>query len=159
MTDWGEWSRGAVAEMQAQNEAWLRRFSLQGAPYRWDLGTAELIFDRAGDHVVADICAIGSVSEAEGTFCWAWANEAIPSTATRGLELVRAFGEAHDLPLLIMPEWPGGLADGLEMLAVAGRVQDANGGFVDTERGLTTLFTLSHFRVRRSGDAGDHAAG
>jgi hypothetical protein len=55
MTDWAEWSRQAVAEMQARNEEWLRGFSLQGAPYRWDLGTAELIFVRAGDHVVADI--------------------------------------------------------------------------------------------------------
>jgi len=159
MTDWGEWSRQAVAEMQARNEEWLRRFSLQGAPYRWDLGTAELIFDRPGDHVVADICAIGTVSEAQGTLRWAWANEAIPSTAMRGMELIRAFGEAHDLPLLVMPEWPGGLADGLEMLAIAGRVQDANGGFVDGEQGLTLLFTLSHFRVRPSGDADDRAAG
>jgi hypothetical protein len=90
MTDWGEWSRQAVAKMQARNEEWLRRFSLQGAPYHWDLGTAELLFKRAGDHVVADICVIGTVSEAQGTFRWAWANEAIPSTATRGLELVQA---------------------------------------------------------------------
>jgi len=148
MTDWAEWSRQAVAEMQARNEEWLRRFSLQGAPYRWDLGTAELIFVRAGDHVVADICAVGTVSEAQGTFLWAWANDAIPSTAMRGLELVRAFGETHDLPLLITPEWPGSLADGLEMLAVAGRVQGADGAFVDGEQGLKLLFTLSRFRVR-----------
>jgi hypothetical protein len=132
---------------------------LKGAPYRWDLGTAELIFDRPGDHVVADICAIGTVSEAQGTFRWAWANEAIPSTAMCGVELVRAFGETHDLPRLIMPEWPGSLADGLEMLAIAGRVQDASGGFVDRDQDLTLLFTLSHFRVRPSGGAGDRAPG
>jgi hypothetical protein len=123
MTDWREWSRQAVAEMQARNEEWIRGFSLQGAPYRWDLGTAELIFARAGDHVVADICAIGTVSEAQGTFRWTWANDGIPATAMRGLELVRAFGEAHDLPLLITPDWPGSLADGKEMLAIAGRIQ------------------------------------
>jgi hypothetical protein len=145
--------------MQARNKDWVRRFSLQGAPYRWDLDTAELIFERAGDRVVADICVIGTVSEAQGTFLWAWANEVIPSTAMRGLELIRAFGEAHDLPLLVTAEWPGGFADGLEMLAIAGRVQDASGGFVDREQDLTTLFTLSHFRVRPSGGAGDHAAG
>jgi hypothetical protein len=148
MTDWAEWSRQAVAEMQARNEEWLRGFSLRGAPYRWDLGTAELIFVRAGDQVVADICAVGTVSEAQGTFRWAWANDAIPSTAMRGLELVRAFGETHDLPLLITPEWPGGLPDGLEMLAIAGRVQGADGAFVDGEQGLKLLFTLSRFRVR-----------
>jgi hypothetical protein len=151
MSDWGEWSRQAVAEMQARNEEWVTRFSLQGAPYRWDLGTAELRFERASDHVVADICLIGTVSEAQGTFLWAWANETTPSTAVRGLELIRTFGEAHDLPLLTTSEWQGGLADGLEMLAIAGRIQDATGVFVDREGDLTLLFTLSRFRVRPSG--------
>jgi hypothetical protein len=153
MSDWGEWSRQAVAEMQARNEEWLKRFSLRGAPYRWELGTAELSFERASDRVVADLCLIGTVSEEEGTFCWAWANDSIPSTAMRGLEVVRAFGEAHDLPLLVTPEWQGSRADGLEMLAIAGRVQDANGVFVDGEEDLTLLFTLSHFRVRPGGGA------
>jgi Family of unknown function (DUF6882) len=158
MTNWGEWSRQAVAAMQAQNEAWLRRFALQRAPYRWDLDTAELIFDRAGDHVVADICVVGTVSASQGTFLWAWANEAIPPTAKQRLELVRTFGEAHDLPLLIEPEWPGGRPDGLEMLAIAGRVQEASGGFVDTTGDLTLFFTLSHFRVcPHAGEAGQAA--
>jgi hypothetical protein len=148
-----------VAQMQARNEEWIRGFSLQGVPYRWDLGTAELIFVRAGDRVMADICAIGTVSEAEETFCWAWANDIIPPTAMRGLELVRAFGEEHDLPLLITPQWPGSLADGKEMLAVAGRIQDADGGFMDGDQGLTLLFTLSHFRVRPNGGADDRGAG
>jgi hypothetical protein len=148
-----------VAQMQARNEEWIRSFSLQGAPYRWDLGTAELIFVRAGDHVVADICAIGTVSEAEGTFLWAWANETIPPAAMRGLELVRAFGDEHDLPLLITPEWPGSLADGKEMLAIAGRIQGAKGVFLDGDQGVTLLFTLSNFRVRPSGGADDRGAG
>jgi Uncharacterized conserved protein (COG2071)/Domain of unknown function (DUF4259) len=34
MTDWAELSRQAVAGMQARNEEWLGRFSLQGVPYR-----------------------------------------------------------------------------------------------------------------------------
>ena len=121
MTDWAEWSRQAVAAMKAQNEAWVARFALGRSPYRWNLDTAELIFERASDRVVADICVVGTVSAAEGTFLWAWANEAIPPGTQRGLELVRTFGETHDLPLLVTPEWAGGRADGLEMLAVAGR--------------------------------------
>jgi hypothetical protein len=155
MNDWAEWSRQAVTEMQVRNEAWVTRFALERAPYRWDLETAELIFERAVDHVVADICVVGSVSGAQGTFRWAWANEVIPPAAKRGLELVRTFGEAHDLPLLVTPEWPGGRADGLEMLAIAGQVQDAGGGFVDATGDLTLFFTLSHFRVRpRAGEPG-----
>jgi hypothetical protein len=157
MTDWAEWSREAVAEMQARNRAWLEHFSLERAPYHWDLDTAELTFTRAGDSVTADICLVGTVSEAEGTFRWAWANDAIPSVARQGLDVVRAFGEAHDLPLLVTSEWPGGRLEGLEMLAVAGRIQQASGGFVDEAKDVTVLFTLSRFRVR-PGTAGDRPA-
>jgi hypothetical protein len=133
--------------MQARNQDWLARFSLQGAPYRWDLDSAALTFPRGGDRVTADLCVIGTVSRSEGTFRWAWANDAFPAVATSNLSRVRAFGVTHDLPLLTTPEWPGGRAEGLEMLAAAGRIQDAAGGFVDQAGDLTLLFTLSRFRV------------
>jgi hypothetical protein len=94
------------------------------------LATAELSFERDADHVVADLCLVGTASEMAGTFLWAWANDAIPAGAKLGLDAVRSFGTTHDLPLLTTPEWPGGRAEGLEMLAIAGRVQDATGGFV-----------------------------
>jgi hypothetical protein len=148
VTDWTEWSRQAVAAMQARNEAWIARFNPDRAPYRWDLITAELLFERETDQVVADLCVVGTVSELEGTFLWAWDNDAIPATAKRGLDVVRTFGATHDLPRLITPEWPGDRADGLEMLAIAGRIQDASGGFVDQESGLLLFFTLHQFRVR-----------
>lgn len=158
VTDWTEWSRQAVAVMQARNEAWISRFDLGHAPYRWDLVTAELRFERATDHVVADLCLVGTVSEQEGTFVWAWDNDAIPATAKRGLDVVRTFGTTHDLPRLITPEWPGGRADGLEMLAIAGRIQEASGGFVDKEGGVLLFFTLRHFRVRPRPGADSGAA-
>jgi hypothetical protein len=148
VTDWTEWSRQAVAAMHARNEAWISRFNLARASYRWDLVTAELLFQRATDHVVANLCLVGTVSELEGTFVWAWDNDAIPATAKRGLDVVRTFGLTHDLPRLIMPAWPGVRADGLEMLAIAGRIQDASGGFVDQEGRLLLFFTLHQFRVR-----------
>lgn len=147
ITDWAEWSREAVAEMQARNQDWLARFSLQGSPYRWDLDSAALTFTRGGDRVTADLCVIGTVSRSEGTFRWAWANAAFPPITTQDLGLVRAFGETHDLPLLTTAEWPGGRAEGLEMLAAAGRIQDAAGGFVDQAGDLTLFFTLHRFRV------------
>lgn len=148
MTDWSEWSREAVATMQSRNEAWVSRFRLERAPYRWQLDSAELVFEREADQVVADLCLVGTVSEVEGTFCWAWNNDAIPAGARLGLELVRDFGIAHDLPLLTTPAWPGGRAEGLEMLAAAGRIQDASGGFVDRAGDLTLFFTLRRFRER-----------
>jgi hypothetical protein len=82
----------------------------------------------------------------------------IPPVARQGLELVRTFGEAHDLSRLIEPEWPGGRPEGLEMLAIAGRVQDASGGFVEATGDHTLFFTLSNFRVRpHAGEAGQAA--
>lgn len=152
MTDWGEWSREAVTAMQVRNKAWISRFELERAPYRWDLDTAELVFDRTVDCVVADICVVGTVSAAHGTFMWAWANDVIPPAAKQGLGLVRTFGETHDLPLLIEPEWAGGRPEGLEMLAIAGRVQDADGVFVDSDGDLSLFFTLRRFRVRPRGE-------
>jgi hypothetical protein len=151
MTDWSEWSRQAVAEMQARNRAWIARFSLERAAYRWDVDSALLTFTRADDRVVADICLIGTASRSQGTFLWAWANEAIPDGAKRGLAAVRAFGARHDLPLLVTPEWSGGRSEGLEMLAVAGRILDASGGFVDETEDLTFLFTLSGLRAQPGG--------
>ncbi len=134
--------------MQARNDAWTERFGLKGAAYRWDLATGELRFDRGRDAVVAELCLVGTVSEAEGTFRWAWADDTIAPSAIRGLEVVREFGIAHDLPLLTTPEWPAGRADGLEMVAIAGRIQDAGGVFVDSEGDLSLFFTLHHFQVR-----------
>jgi hypothetical protein len=134
--------------MKARNQQWVSRFGLERAPYHWDLATAELCFERAADHVVADLCLVGTASEREGTFLWAWANDAIPTAAKLGLDAVRRFGTTHDLELLTTPEWPGGRAEGLEMLAIAGRVQDATGGFVDNAEELLLFFTLHRFRVR-----------
>lgn len=46
VTDWNEWSPQAVAAMNARNKVWISRFGLERAPYRWDLPTAELLFER-----------------------------------------------------------------------------------------------------------------
>ena len=159
MTDWAEWSRQAVAAMSACNEAWVSRFDLKRAPFHWDLATAELRFERATDHVVADVCVVGTVSKVTGTFLWAWANDAIPVAATRGLDVVRTFGITHDLALLTEPEWPGGRAEGLEMLAIAGRVQDASGGFIDGAGETVFFFTLHRFRTRPHPGSAGRAAG
>jgi hypothetical protein len=45
------------------------------------------------------------------------------------------------------------------MLAIAGRSQNASGGFVDEAEDLTLFLTLSHFRVRPGADADRPAAG
>ena len=128
--DWAQWSREAVKLMQERNRAFVERFAISGQSFRWDLEAAQIVFVSGERAVVADLAVVGSTSQVEGTFLWAWANETIPPEARKRMDEVRVFGEGHDLGLLTTAEWPGGRAEGLEMLAVAGRVLDAEGVFV-----------------------------
>ena len=134
--------------MQERNRVWVQTYSLEGHPYQWSLNEAELVFQCEGDEVVSDICVIGSVSRSEGTFCWAWANEAIPSRAQHNLTRVREFGEVWTLELLTKPEWSGARPEGLEMAAVAGRILDADGIWIAETGDVTLFFALSNFRRR-----------
>lgn len=149
-TDWSQWSREAVQQMEQRNKVWPRRYGLTNEPYRWNLDFGELVFARDGDEVVADLTLAGTVSSCERTFLWGWANDAVPPQAKRGLERVREFGQANDLPLLVNPEWTGGRSEGLEMLAIAARILDGEGVFVDESRDLIMLFVLSSMRLRDS---------
>ena len=144
--NWSAWSADAVSMMNSRNRAWVERYRLAGAPYFWDLNTATMAFDGTSSRTIADLCLVGTASKAEGTFLWAWANEGIPAEARRGLEKVRAFGEEFDLGLLTTPEHKGGRAEGLEAVAIAGRVLDADGVWVDERGDLTLFFALFNFR-------------
>jgi Domain of unknown function (DUF4265) len=146
--DWGAWSRDAQRLMQERNEAWQSRFALRGQPYRWDLQTGTLRFERTDDDVVAEARLVGTASESEGTFLWSWANDGLPPRARTGLERVREFGQQHGLTLLNTPEFRSDRAQGTEMLATAARILDAEGLFMDRTGDLTLFFALFHFEVR-----------
>jgi hypothetical protein len=147
--DWAAWSGEAVQIMQTRNRAFIEKFDLSNRPYRWSLEQGQIAFPTAADVVVADLCVVGSVSVCEGTFLWAWENETIPVQARRRLEEVRTFGAKHELALLTTGEWRGGRAEGVEMVAVAGRVLDAEGVWIAPEGDVTLFFTLHRFRVQR----------
>lgn len=146
--DWSTWSKEAVRLMQERNDAWTRDLGLSGCHYERNLDNAQICFRSDTAEVVADLCVVGSVSECEGTFLWAWANEAMPPKAWQGLEQVRTFGERNGLELLIRPEWPGGRAEGLEMVAVAARLLDGAGVWIDRTADVTLFFVLSCFRKK-----------
>ena len=128
--------------MEARNNAWIARFGLSGAPYTWNLDQATMRFQRPTGDVVAELCCIGTASHSAGTFLWSWANDALPKQAWHRLPAVVGFGQQHHLDLLTTPEWSGGRSEGLEMLAVAGRILDADGTFVDEHEDLTLFFLL-----------------
>lgn len=62
--DWGAWSKEAVRLMRERNEAWMRDYGLQGCQYEWNLVEAQMVFSSGSAEVVADICVVGSISEA-----------------------------------------------------------------------------------------------
>ena len=140
--------------MQRRNAEWQTRFGLTDEPFRWDLASATLRFERSSDAVVAALCLVGTSSEWEGTFLWAWANETIPPAARAGLDRVREFGEVYDLPLLTTATLRGSRADALEILAIAGRLLDAEGVFISSDADVTCYFALTSFWVEPSPAAG-----
>ena len=147
-TDWAAWSSEAVRIMRERNDAWVARWGLAGAAYTWELRSAELIFAAPDFEVVADLCCVGTASRNDGTFMWSWANDALPAPARRGVDRIREFGEHNGLPLLTTAEWRGGEPEGKEMVAVAARILDAEGVWIERADDVTLFFTLSHFRTR-----------
>ena len=152
-TDWETWSLEAQRLMQGRNDAWQSRFGLTNEPYNWDLASAQLTFRKSRDAVVADVTLVGTLSHAEGTFLWAWANSDIPEKAAGQIERVREFGEENDLPLLVNPTAVADHPEALELAVVAGRVLDAQGLFIDRGDDVTLYFLLFGIRL----ESGAHA--
>lgn len=118
--------------MSARNEA----LQLHGSTYHWDLETASFVIGQATFRLLLVGTVVGD------SFLWSWANDAIPLAATRGIEQVRAFGVEHDLGLLLEPDAEGGLAQGKECLALAGRILDARAVWIDRTEAGYMLFAL-----------------
>lgn len=143
---WSAWSRAAVRLMQARTATLVRELELQGRSYRWTLDTPWLLLQSRSGRAVADICVIGRVSGAEGSFRWAWADEGIPSHAQSGLERVREFGEINGLDLLTTPAFPASRAQAHELSAVAARVLNAAALWIENAGDHTLFFALSNVR-------------
>ncbi len=152
-TDWNAWSREAVESMMAGNALWQREFGLEGSPkYHWDLDSATLTLDGALGPVLATVCLVGTSSDAEGSFLWSWANEAIPRQHGQALEAVHAFGRENQLALLTTARIQGARPEAMECLCIAGRLQRALGTFIDQQGDVTLYFTILHLRVEPATD-------
>lgn len=67
-------------------------WSLAGSAFDWDGLAGRFTFKRATDSVIADAVFVGSVSVADGTFMWSWANETTSVRDRLRMEAVRNFG-------------------------------------------------------------------
>ncbi len=150
--DWSRWSQEAVAAVSVMNDRWMDRYELHGAKYVWNLDEGLLRLEVGHRSVEASICVVGTASD-DG-FLWGWANDSLPRLVTRALDRVRAFGEEHDLPLLTTGKLSGGSAQGKECAALAARILDADGVFLDRADNITVFFVLANFRETSVGVVG-----
>jgi hypothetical protein len=135
--DWAAWSRESVALMVSRTRALFARHAIEaGTAYAWTLETA----DFAIGGVTLRLVTVGTVTS--DAFLWAWANDAISPAGKVGIERVRQFGVEHELGLLVEPCASGGLGQAKECLAIAGRVLDASGTWIDEIDGGHILFSL-----------------
>jgi len=142
--DWAAWSRESASLMAVRTRELLAQHGIEmGSTYHWDLDAA--VFVIGG--ITFDLVTVGTA--VADSFLWAWANEAIPLTGKAGIERVQQFGVENDLGLLMQPRATGGLSQAKECLAIAGRVLDANGIWIDkTDAGfiLFALYEIAHTR-------------
>jgi hypothetical protein len=57
--------------------------------------------------VIASIEVVGMTSTIDGTWLWSWANDSLPSTVSKRMEKVRAFGEAENIDEPTRPTYWG----------------------------------------------------
>ena len=135
--DWGAWSKEAARLMAARTRELLARHAIPtGSTYHWDLDAGAFVTGGATFGLVT----IGTT--ASDSFLWSWANDAIPASGKVEIHRVRQFGLENDLGLLAEPCAPGGLAQGQECLAIAARVLDAQGIWIDQTADGFIFFAL-----------------
>jgi hypothetical protein len=94
---------------------------------------------------------LGSITGPGGTWLWGWANESVPAVATKRLNEVRRYGEAHGFPKLTEAEWKPEGNDGHDVMVVSASILDAPACFHDHHQNLALFFAL--FGLKRIGNA------
>ncbi|ARF76413.1 hypothetical protein B7C62_32120 [Kitasatospora albolonga] len=132
----------------------VERFGLSGdVAYDWSIDDARITWSREGKvFLTGRLTVIGSVSVAQQTWLWSWANESLPQAALGDIERVRRFGEENGFPVL---PWPG-FTSHLELVAearmVAASVLDAEGLWVEPTDDVQLHFTIHDLVLAAGGE-------
>lgn len=120
------------------------------ARWQYDLEPATLTFSNEGvPYVVADIQAVGSISNASKSWLWAWANDSIPDHLTYSLSVVREFGEKNNILKLTESYWEATEEDGWEMSSITNRLIGGRGIYrCPNERGFLFLVLTDIRKLR-----------
>jgi hypothetical protein len=121
----------AVHDLMRLNKKCEKDFHIDSCP-RWDYdldcGTLTFSQDKV-PKVIASIQVVGTTSTTDGTGLWSWANENLPTTVTKAMEKVRAFGEAENLVELTQSSCPDDEYLGWAMTAIAAKILEAKGAY------------------------------
>jgi len=134
--DWSAWSNEAVRLLGERGRTLLERLGVGAdAAYDWDLDRALITFNES---IQLKLICVGTTAD-DGTFLWSWANDALPENSRRVMMEVHDYGHDHDLGLLLEPKIQGAHSEALEMMAIAGRVLNADGYWIEPASGLYFL--------------------
>ncbi len=129
-----------------------------GEHERWGIHQDEgLLRFNFADGLVAEAPAqaVGSFSQVDGTWLWAWANPSIGDELKRDALKVRQYGEEHSIPRLTTPQWRGDPEWAWSMTAFAAMHCGSQGAFCGTMGPMLTFLTFGEPRLYRAGeDAG-----
>ena len=134
--NWSAWSQDAVRLLSERGRTFLEQRGIGAeATYDWDIDEALITFNES---IHFKLICVGTTAD-DGTFLWSWANDALPESARRVMMQVHDYGQVHDLGLLQEPMIQGAHSEALEMMAIAGRVLNADGYWIEPDSGLYFL--------------------
>ena len=135
--DWGAWIRETDELIATRTRELFERHAIPlGCDYYCDLHASAMVLDDVTFPMTVGGTVVGS------SFLWAWADDTIPHTAKAGLERVRQFGVENGLAMLTDERAHGGLGRAKECVAIAARVLDAQGIWLDDTDDGYILFVL-----------------
>ncbi|MFH9969670.1 DUF6882 domain-containing protein [Streptomyces mirabilis] len=123
----------------------IKRFGLSGdVQYHWSMDDAQITWSRDGKvFLTGRLTMIGSVSLAQQTWLWSWANESLPHAVLGDIERVRQFGEENSYPVLPWPSFNYDQELVAEARMVAASVLDAEGLWAESMEDTQLHFVVN----------------
>ncbi|MFD7455101.1 DUF6882 domain-containing protein [Kitasatospora sp. NPDC059827] len=141
---WEEVVLAARERAHSRQALMVERFGLSGdVQYHWSLDDARITWSRAGKVFLAGrLTMLGSVSLAQRSWLWSWANDSLPPAALGDVERVRRYGEENGFPVLPWPSFDHRPELVAEARMVAASVLDAEGIWADSSDGVQLHFLV-----------------
>jgi hypothetical protein len=133
-----------LIKIQDQNRA---HYGVGDGRWDYDLEKGMIVFTQPGKLVTASIQVIGTLNHEKNTFMWAWDHPSVPKVLSEHALLVKAWGEANELPIFSTRIVECDEAQAWEFTAIARRLAKADGAYVGRGDKASPFLTLSGFKI------------